>query len=283
MDTIYIESCDAGGWLDPLQFVTALNDFGDDNELIESLALPTSQPEINFGKILTHKEECGRHNDITRVFSIVPFCDNLKKIHFIGGIRNGDKMLTNDKELHQKRFWSFFARYANKVYTEADGVMDIKEWFDKWQKLLQDYTLPYIKVISQEDFKAQFDLQVLGNWAFMPSRWGILIGAVVSLKKTQAPGVENNTNVRETLHSKSPFFLDIESNISELQIGVRLQFKGRARNRLKTRYGRSQLPRYFDLGHFLLLTLLECFIELFILKKSNIYACPDWVIFWRSI
>jgi hypothetical protein len=153
-----IESSDAGGWLDPLQFVTALNDFGDDNDLIESLAFPTSQPEINFGKVLTLKDECARYNDITRVFSIVPFCDNLKKIHFIGGISNGDKMIMNDQELHQKKFWKFFACYANKAYAEREDVMDIKEWFCTWQKLLQDYTLPYIKVISQEDFEAQFDL-----------------------------------------------------------------------------------------------------------------------------
>ena len=157
MDTVLIESSDAGGWLDPLQFVTALNDFGDDNELIESLAFPTSQPEVNFGEILTHKDECARYDDITRVFSIVPFCDNLKKIHFIGGIRNGDKMIMNDQELHQKKFWKFFARYANKAYTEGEDVMDIEEWFYKWKKLLQDYTLPYIRVISQEDFEAQFN------------------------------------------------------------------------------------------------------------------------------
>jgi hypothetical protein len=39
--------------------------------------------------------------------------------------------------------------------------MDIKEWFYKWQKLLQDYTLPYIRVISQEDFEAQFKITMI--------------------------------------------------------------------------------------------------------------------------
>jgi hypothetical protein len=39
--------------------------------------------------------------------------------------------------------------------------MDIKEWFYKWQKLLQDYTLPYIRVISQEDFEAQFKFTMI--------------------------------------------------------------------------------------------------------------------------
>ena len=43
----------------------------------------TSQPEINFGKVLTYEDECSRYNDMTRVFSMVPFCPNLKDIHFV--------------------------------------------------------------------------------------------------------------------------------------------------------------------------------------------------------
>jgi hypothetical protein len=54
--------------LPPFHFVTTLNEFGDDNDLIESLAFPTSPREINFGKVLTYEDERGRCNDITRVF-----------------------------------------------------------------------------------------------------------------------------------------------------------------------------------------------------------------------
>ena len=49
--------------LPPFQFVTALNEFRDDNDLIESLAFPTSPPEINF-----YADECGSYNYIMRVF-----------------------------------------------------------------------------------------------------------------------------------------------------------------------------------------------------------------------